>query len=193
MNRSSDGTVREALRLPDDEGPSIRVTHGTVPFSQGRILSSSGTPWMRTSSDVGASEPMMFSSGFGGYLLVPTGLGIGRKEISKSFESLTYDVLGDFADRLIVALDEFQELRGVQYGIRAYPWTGADEEHISLIRVELRIPKVSGLLHRDLWTKYSRAFDATAQEYLNEVGKTSKIGRQFRAISKSFSKGVVPM
>lgn len=119
---------------------------------------------------------------------------IRKLDVARAFgDSMEKKVLTDFCKVLLEKIGNVEDLKGVQFGLRVYPWEDMDEERVRLIRVELRVPGISGAAHKSVWSEYSRLFVESSEDFIGRVGKTTPVGRQFRRLTASLSKGVVPL
>jgi hypothetical protein len=117
--------------------------------------------------------------------------GIMDLDISKRFDDqLEYRILVQFSNFLFDRIRGIETLKGVQYGLRVYPFHSLEDDKLSLVRIELRVPGIVGNEHRDLWVDYSRILGKAMNDFLNEIRPTSKEGRAFRRIMNNLSEGI---
>jgi hypothetical protein len=115
--------------------------------------------------------------------------GIEQIEISKGFNSYQEGLLKKFSSKLIEHIEAIEELRGVLYGIRIYSFKSLEDE-LSLIKIELKVPGISGKAYNELWSRYSDIMGKTIKEYVKIIKPTSKEGREFRRISRDISESI---
>lgn len=118
---------------------------------------------------------------------------VRHAHISKRFgNALIEKTMKEYSELLVERIKELHDLRGVEYRLRIYPWSSMDEERITLIRIELAVPRISGDSYRKVWSGFSKTVDEAADAY-QRLDTRPATKREFRKLHKMFSKGVVPL